>query len=207
MTANQAPLSMLPRESVRSVLIEMVFCPDGPDATADSQRRGLAYGSAFLYHLDGSHYLVTARHNLTGRHWQTDGCIGGYPVPPTHINVTFIAPPPTEKGWEFKPLANAPGRAEAALKLGRYLLPLIGEDWRPVWLEHPVLGKEMDVAVLSLDRVPADTFLASWNETVVTDPAQAISWPRLSAGTDIFVVGYPFGLTTGPLLPLWLRPS
>jgi hypothetical protein len=55
-------------ESFRSVRIEMVFCPDGPntDTTTGLGCNGMADASAFVYSLDGRDHLVTARHNVTG---------------------------------------------------------------------------------------------------------------------------------------------
>jgi hypothetical protein len=57
-------------ESFRSVLIEMVHCEEGPDTdtTAGQHCKTMAHGSAFVYRLDGKDRLITARHNVTGRH-------------------------------------------------------------------------------------------------------------------------------------------
>jgi hypothetical protein len=47
--------------------------------------------------------------------------------------------------------------------------------------------------------------ISSWKQPP-TDKSQAgIKWPTLAPGQDVFIVGYPDGLVTGPLLPLWMR--
>ena len=119
----------LPNESARSVRLEMVWCPSGPDTTPDLGQscRTLAYASAFIYQLDSQTHLVTARHNLTGRHWQTNACLGARPVSPTHLRVALLSKPPPE-GWRLAP--SGVGRRVAAIEIRAklLLLPLIGPE-------------------------------------------------------------------------------
>jgi hypothetical protein len=63
---------MLPRESLRPVYIEMMYSPDGPNATEVSDIFLLAKGTGFFYNVDGQYHLVTARHNFSGKHWETN---------------------------------------------------------------------------------------------------------------------------------------
>jgi hypothetical protein len=86
--------------------------------------------------------------------------------------------------------------------LADILIPLIGEDWKPVWLEHPTLGPDMDVAVVQLDALPDQLVVQPW-ETSNRPPAES-GWPLLTAGQDVFILGYPYTLSTGPF-PLWVR--
>ena len=67
-----------------------------------------------------------------------------------------------------------------------------------------MLGAKMDIAVVTLGSPGAEKVLSAWNEPTSANPYEAITWPRLSAGADIFVVGYPYGLRQGRF-PLWLR--
>jgi len=198
--------AMLPRESVRSVYIDMVYCPDGPVATKGSELRELATGTAFFYESDGADYLITAWHNVTGKHPETGEYLGEYAVSPTHFRLTFLAPPPTKAGWQLTASPGNPTTAQVQMPISQYLLPLLREDWSPAWLEHPALGKSMDVVALSLARLPARTVLSRWNEPRTgVDMSQEIEWPRLSAGADVFIVGFPYRISTGPFLPLWIR--
>jgi Trypsin-like peptidase domain len=191
--------------SFRSVRIEMVFCPDGPDtdATTAVGCNGMADASAFIYRLDDKHHLVTARHNVTGRHWQTNDFLSDrFTVEPTHLRVLFFANSPEQ--WTVSPLAGNPRAANLQVLFRQHLVPLIGEDWRPIWTQHPQLGGDMDVAVVPFNP-PADTMIRSWGPTPPRTGPEEAPWPQLSPGQDVFIIGYPYKLIVGPLLPLWIR--
>jgi hypothetical protein len=184
----QGPKVHLPAESFRSVHIEMVFCPSGPhtDTTTGHGCNGMADGSAFIYNLDGRDHLVTARHNLTGRHWQTNACIGGYPVNPTHLRVMLLTNPPEQ--WQISALNDNPRVGNIQVLLKQYLLALIGDDWGPIWKQHPILGTDMDVAVLPL-TAPEDTMIVPWQRKTAQLGPHDVDWPQLTAGQDVFIVG------------------
>lgn len=187
-------------ESFRSVRIEMVFCPEGPDTdvTTGLGANGMADGSAFIYLLDSSDHLVTARHNLTARHWTTGACMGQYSTNPTHLRVLFFADRP--ENWTISPIANGT-RGQIQVLLNCYLVPLIGEDWQPIWKQHPILGADMDVAVVPFNA-PSNTMIQSWERTAARTGPEEVPWPRLSPGHDVFIIGYPDRLSVGPILPL-----
>lgn len=199
-----APLQ-LRAESFRSVLIEMVFCPNGPstDAAAGQDCNTMAHGSAFVYRLDGKDRLITARHNVTGRHWETNEFLGGYTTEPTHLRVMFFKDPPEK--WAVSRSEDNPRVGNIQVLLHQYLVPLIGQDWRPIWKQHPVLGGDMDVAEVPFNP-PDGVMIMSWERTDPrTGPEQA-PWPsQLFPGEDVFIVGYPYRLTVGPSFPLWIR--
>lgn len=190
-------------ESFRSVRIEMMYCKNGRDTQSTNECIGIAYGSAFLYRLDGSDYLVTARHNLTGRHWQTDEFLSdSCRSEPTHLRVMFFASPPEQ--WVTSPSPGRPWSTRLQVPLVTFLPPLIGEDWKPIWKQHPTLGADMDVAALPYE-VPNNAIVERWESTAGRKLPQQVSWPRLSPGQEVFIVGYPYRLSAGPRLPLWLR--
>src|ERR1700677_110516 len=191
--------------SFRSVRIEMVFSPDGPDTdtTTGLGCNGMAGASAFLYRLDGKDHLVTARHNVTGRRWQTDEFLSDrFTVNPTHLRVLFFANSPEQ--WIVSPSEDNPRSANLQVLFKQYLVPLIGEDWRPIWTQHPQLGGDMDVAVVPFNP-PADTMIKSWESTAPRTGPEEAPWPQLSPAQDVFIIGYPYKLSVGPLLPLWVR--
>jgi hypothetical protein len=57
----------IPNESFRSVFLEMIYRGDGPEPPATV----IARGTGFFYRVDGTDFLVTARHNFTG--WTPSG--------------------------------------------------------------------------------------------------------------------------------------
>jgi hypothetical protein len=195
-----------PRESTSSVQVEMMFSPLGRDATSADDCRGLAYGSAFFYRLDSRLFLVTARHNLTGRHWQTNDWLGSRPVSPTHLRIAWLTKPPTPAGWQVSVSEAEPGAPRSGstqILMAEYLLPLIDEELQPTWLEHPQLGGDMDVGVLELNSVPDDVLVIPWENA--TQNSGDVGWQLLAPGQDVFILGYPFSLSTGPRFPLWMR--
>jgi hypothetical protein len=200
-----SPKIQLHIESFRSIRIEMVFCPDGPDTDSTTGQRcnGMADGTAFIYRLDGTDHLVTARHNVTGRHWQTNDYLSStYTVDPTHLRVLFFANSPEE--WALTPSEDDPRVGQLQVLFKQHLIPLIGEDWTPIWKQHRQLGGDMDVAVVPFNA-PADTMIRSWERTAARTGPEEVPWPQLSPAQDVFIVGYPYKLSVGPLLPLWVR--
>lgn len=184
----------------------MLYCSTGPETGAAETEacQTRAFGSAFLYEVDGKTFLVTARHNFTGRDWETNAYLGNYSVSPTHLRVTFLVKPPDE-GWRLSPSDIGPHIAESQIQARIYLIPLIGEDWHPIWMQHPIYGPDMDVAVLAFNLTDDQLLATPW-KSPVTDPGE-ILWPNLAPGQDVFVLGYPNALTTGPMFPLWIRGS
>jgi hypothetical protein len=193
-------------ESFRSIHVEMVYCEQGAetDATSAEGCHGIADGSAFIYRLDGTDHLVTARHNLTGRHWQTTEWLSeNRPTNPTHLRVAFFANPPQE--WALSPVEENPRAAQLQVRLELHLVRLIGEDWQPIWRQHPTLGADMDVGVVPFNA-PAGVMIRNWERTGPRTAPEQAPWPsQLFPAQDVFIVGYPYNLSVGPLLPLWMR--
>ncbi|WCS20135.1 serine protease [Mycobacterium marinum] len=204
MNAPNAPVQ-LHIESFRSVRIEMVYCQEGPDTDCNTVQDciEMAHGSAFIYRLEGKNYLVTARHNVTGRHWQTNELLSDkFTVNPTHLRVAFFTAPPEE--WSFSVTEDNPRTVQFRVLLRRRLVPLIGEDWNPVWKQNAQFGADMDVAVVPFDA-PNDVIIRSWERTGPLTGPEDVPWPYLSPGQDVLIIGYPYALSVGPLLPLWIR--
>lgn len=194
----------LPTEYAGSIRLRMLFSPSGPDARADDKDfRLLAHGSAFVYETDGQAYLVTARHNVTGRHWQTNVFLGEYEVSPTHLQITMLVKPPAE-GWQLQPSDGDVRVASTAFHARQFLISLIGENWAPLWKQHPVHGGDVDVAVQAVKFDDSD-LVYPWRSPSQETELGATKWSNLAPAQDVFVVGYPYALSTGPLFPLWIR--
>jgi len=135
-------------------------------------------GTGFIVVYDGTNYLITNWHVVTGRDPNT-----GEPMA-----TTGVADPDTIGIWHHD-----------AKRLGswhRIYEPLIDPtNGNKLWKEHP-LGKQVDVIGLALKpnddiRVyPLDTSLAQ------TDLALAPSEP-------VSIVGFPFGIAAAGKFPIW----
>ncbi|WP_324738842.1 hypothetical protein P6281_10135 [Mycobacterium sp. 5-140-3-2] len=185
------PIAMFPPESLRVVYIEMLYSPDGRKATKDSDLFTLARGTGFLYRVDEQIYLVTARHNFSGKHWETDEYLhSAYPVAPTHVAVSFRATTPTQV---YKTGFQVPAH--------QYLINLVDDSWKPIWREHPRFGRSIDVAAMpfNLPTDREDLLIDAWDEAApASDPTS-----KLWVSQQVAVVGYPYGLRGSFELPLW----
>ena len=74
--------------------------------------------------------------------------------------------------------------------------PLLGDDNSPLWLEHPTLGREADIAALPLTRVKEIQLfpyeLTEFGDVVSVSPADPVS-----------VIGFPFGIRSGGSFAVW----
>lgn len=138
----------------------------------------LSCATAFSVRWQGSDYLVTNWHIVSGRNADTNKCLDKNAAIPNTMAVRFHT-----KG-----------------QLGHWTtidIPLIGSDDEALWLEHP-LGRKIDVAAIKIppeaaSRVslfPLDIGLASVD--MVAMPAMPVS-----------VIGYPLGLSAGKCWPIW----
>ncbi|TAM50812.1 MAG: serine protease [Nevskiaceae bacterium] len=158
--------------SLKSLYIEMYF--------GDTL---LSSGTAFLVANDQSSHctLITNRHNVTGRHQETDECLDKkYCATPNNIKIYFHKHP---------------------LDLGEWhcvKLPLYNEDRSQRWIEHPRFGASTDVVALNLkwgndvQKFPYYLKTDLDRAKLVVRPAEPIS-----------VIGFPFGLSSTGHFPIW----
>lgn len=139
----------------------------------------LGTGTGFVAARDGVPYLITNWHNLAGRNPHT--------------------------GQPRHPSGGVPDEAviihNAQGQLGSWVArtePLMDEDGRPLWFEHPQHGRRVDVVALpltALDGVELYDY-DIWG-----------SGPALRAGVSdgVNIIGFPFGIAGGGVLGVWVR--
>ncbi len=139
----------------------------------------LAKCTSFFYELDGSLYLVSNWHCLSGRDVQT-----GYPISkhsgiPDRIALYTIKDGKTivRKWCEF----------------------FLQKDEKALWFEHPSHGKNVDVGVLPVN-LPDGFRAIPVNKLEFTEMALEVSH-------DLFILGYPLGLQDLHGLPIWKRAT
>lgn len=138
--------------------------------------QNLSTGTGFVVTTGGRSFLLTNRHNFTGRRNDTGELMsptGGIPD-----NVLIYHHLAGRLGsWQ--------GRCE----------PLYDSAGAPLWKEHPLLGARADVVALRLTDL----------DGVDLYPYELTDEPRIavSPGEIVSVVGFPFGMATGGLLPIW----
>lgn len=149
-----------------SLLIEMRF-----------NGQPLATGTAFVTTHANRAYLITNRHNVTGRDQHT-----GQPLNRTTGGVPN----------EIVVVHNAP-------KLGEWVLrieALYDANDQPRWYEHPTLGAKADFVALPLTQLDGVQLHAYAMNTagpnILLGPAEVVS-----------VIGFPFGMTAGGAMAVW----
>ncbi len=157
---------MIAQPSFKSLLIQMRFGP-----------QPLSTGTAFIVQGATGALLITNRHNLTGRHQETNQPLcpmGGVPD-----NIIIMH---NHKG-----------------KLGTWLEreePLYNRDGEPRWREHPKMGPTADFVGLPLSNTADVEFYpydpVNTGPDIAVGPAEVLS-----------VVGFPFGITGGGSLAIW----
>ena len=140
----------------------------------------LSYGTCFFYKFGDKEYLISNWHNFSGRHPETGAPLSKQSAIPDEVNVMI-------------PLKGKLGFSG----WGRFRLK--SEDGDDLWLEHP-LKNRIDVAVLEV-KVP-DTLEPRYVSGIKRDP-----YAELLIAGDVFIVGYPLGITVAETLPLWKRAS
>ncbi len=71
----------------------------------------------------------------------------------------------------------------------------------PTWFEHPILGQKVDVGVLPL----ADVVPGLAKDLLSPDGHDETMWVDL--GAELFLPGYPLGLTAPGAMAIWKRAS
>lgn len=151
--------------SVQSLFLELRF-----------RGQPLSTATGFVVRGQHGHYLVTNRHNVTGRHQDT-----GEPLSRT-------AGVPDEVAIQHNALGV----------LGRWtqkVEPLF-TDGIPRWYEHPRFGSKADFVALPLSQLPGIQIypydLANPGPPIHVGPADSVS-----------VVGFPFGRAVAGYVAIW----
>ena len=80
--------------------------------------------------------------------------------------------------------------------------PIYDADGRPLWLEHPVHGRNVDVVALPISPTFAEDHGVDFHPHQVTGPDH---YKRPGTGRPLSIVGFPFGATGGGSLGIWIQ--
>jgi hypothetical protein len=165
--------------SFRAMRVEMLF-----------NDTVLAIGTAFTYTRDNASFLVTTWHNVTGKHNQTGQLLS--PATGAMPNVLRFS------------LRTGPIRRAEVATENKALVALSlyeADGTTPKWLVHPEHGREVDVIAL---RLSPETISLPQFTFAPINLAANVDLP-IAEGADVFVLGYPEGLTGGLEFPIWKR--
>lgn len=158
------------RQSLQSLMLKMRY--SGQD---------LSIGTGFVTQSAGGPLLITNRHNVTGRHQETNiplSKTGGLPDEIVLMHNKKALPNGALQGWVE--------RTE----------PLFDKSGNPLWREHPSLKRHADIVALPLTQVDdVDLYLLNIDDR----HSKILIFP----GEVVSVIGFPFGKSAGGYLPVW----
>ncbi|MCX7207738.1 MAG: serine protease [Proteobacteria bacterium] len=158
------------QQSFQSLFIEMKF-----EGTL------LSTGTAFFAQLPNRpSFLITNRHNVTGRNQETK----------QPLSKTFAIPDSLTVSQNSK------------RELGHFSkvdLPLFSIDGQPIWIEHPELGAEADFVAIHIPDIPD----ANEHNTFpyVINPLAHL---KITPSQRVAVIGFPFGIRSAVSFAIWV---
>lgn len=136
----------------------------------------LAHGTCFFVMSADGPVLVTNRHNFTGCNNITNEPMHTKKGVPDHAVVTMHGP--DEVHYHIDLVSHANPEA-------------------PAWTEHPTLGVKADIVALPVKEMA--NIVGEINSVSLGD-----DWHRWGVGSDLHVIGYPYGQIGGPF-PIWSK--
>jgi hypothetical protein len=164
-----------------------------PGSTVTTQLRlfrrdvELAIGTGFFHRWNDQLYLITAWHNVSGRDPVTLEALSEHQGIPDRL----------------KYCAWVKGHIGETISIDLNLYEDAGgsgDPERPVWLEHHVHGRKVDVIAIPIS-------LPDGAEVRTIDLVDTASRMLLRVSIDVFVLGYPKGISGGGNFPIWKRAS
>jgi hypothetical protein len=145
----------------------------------------LSLGTGFFYEDGGQYYLITNWHNAVGRNPSTLKLLNKDGAIPNRIVLSL----------------------NVKDKLGFWIEKEISlysdtENKLPLWFVHPKFAQSTDVVAIPFIIPPEVAVYAVNNEDISKS-----SNMRITIAQDVFVLGYPRGLSGGGLLPIWKRAT
>jgi hypothetical protein len=167
----------------------------------------IATGTGFVYEYDKYLYLITNGHCITGVNPETNKRLSKNHVAfPTElkvgVRVSYSDGVLTDEMREHR--KQHPSRVYAAIAPELPTVDLYyNEDCtKPTWYIHPEFGYQVDVVAIPIcetDKLPPHVFIYPLNTLAFTlEPEVA---------DDVYVLGYPFGITDPLEFPIWKKGS
>lgn len=181
----------------------------------------LSSGTGVLYERSGRLFIATAWHNLTGRHTETLRPISPTGGLPDNVVATIPQVFDSEHGTGVTRMS--------------FVLPVEDDCGTTCYLVHPQGWPRVDVAVLPIDPdapTPVEMHLSTGRDlktempmrlpvadgsSTVVQPIQACAGAfarvgvhpdkLIDAGDDLFVLGYPRGISDFSAAPIWKRAT
>lgn len=168
-------------ESMMSLFLQMRF--DDTD---------LASGTGFLIEHASRLWLITNRHNVTGRSPSGELLDSKHAAVPNKllVYVPQFMPQSGKPNPEFYDPSVGPGWRPI-------LLSLIDHNGRPKWIEHPELGETADVVALEFE--PFELMAAKPYRRLAK-----LAGSTLKPADRVSIIGFPFGFSATGKFGIWI---
>jgi hypothetical protein len=157
----------------------------------------LGIGTAFFYTYEGRDYFITNWHNVTGREPSDHSLKSKDSAIPDNLMIQI-------------PLHEILENGVTVFKWLPLVLPLYSDADRMKsrWWEHPEHGSDVDVVAIAIEGLSETRSVAANAESLNLNLLQIGSNSfRFVPGMDVFVLGFPRGLSGGGYFPIWKRGS
>ncbi len=154
-----------------------------------SQEHSIAQATGFFWKRKNRTYLITNWHVLCGREPETGQPKNGDGLLPDRVRFPM---------WKRANIAHL-GFFDASLK---------NFDGSNCWLEHPKLGCKIDIAALRIPNlgVLRDFLFEPYIVHSINNLYNQINM-AVGVGSDVFVLGFPYGMRNTGVYPIWKRGS
>ena len=152
------------------------------------EETNLALGTAFIYRHKESTHLVTNWHNVAGRNPKTKDTLSDVGNVPDNIVMGI-------------PIVQNPNETPKMLQWKWKILNLYEDEDRtiPIWFQHPVYNENVDVVTIPMPGIDETALMHS------KDSALGLDKIRLYPSLDVYVLGFPKGMSGGAHFPIWKR--
>jgi hypothetical protein len=137
----------------------------------------LATGTCFCVSRNEKWFIVTNRHNVTGLNQHTNVCLDPNGRVPLQLTVILPTGNLGNEWWS-------------------HVIRVRDDDWSPLWIEHPVYGRKIDVVAFPIIRPPEARFFGASLDDANDFP--------LEVGDAAHAVGYRRGEPEFSLFPQWI---
>lgn len=144
----------------------------------------LASGTCFFIKRKDSTFLITNWHVVSGRNNESL----------EHLDKIHAAIPNNLKVHIFK--------NQEIVEREIFTIPILDEEENPLWLEHPSLKEKVDVIAIKVD-IPSNLYIVYVEDAI--EPYNEKT--KANIKDDVFVLGFPFGISEGEGFPIWKRAS
>lgn len=146
----------------------------------------MAYGTGFIYQANDKNYIITNGHNVTRQNSETKERISESMAFPVKMRLSLKI-----------------SIDENKLDTRLFEIELYSDlEYRiPNWFIHPNEGYHIDVIALPILEIP---------EKVRIFPINKVDFPpdlAIEVSDEVFILGFPFNIHGGKLLPIWKRGS